>query len=360
MKKGFTFIEILVVITIIGLVTLGAVVTYINIAKKSRDAKRKQDLEKLRFALEDYRLENLIYPAAPVAVNSSNWGAVGTALISYFPNGLPVDPKNSGYHFYYYKTSLDNKDYELNALLEIDRAGENDGGNNIAVYELGTDLSLNPYGGPAVSPSPSAIVFPSPSPLLSPSPYPICPYSCCPTGVTTCKGTLRPEYSCGEKITSFCCQGTCWPVGPCFTKGTEIILGNGEKRAIEEIKEGEEVLSFDKNLKIQKAKVIGVYKNISPSYLILTAENNLKVETTAEHPFFTEKMIFKKAKELGKGEGIYIFKNNHWQLVKIESIRKITKEIEVYNLTVDTFATFFANDFAVHNKDPLPPPPPDF
>ncbi|MEK7126589.1 MAG: prepilin-type N-terminal cleavage/methylation domain-containing protein, partial [Patescibacteria group bacterium] len=68
MKKssGFTLIEILVVVTIIGLLTLTAVVTYGAFLKQSRDAKRKADLGQVAAALEMYRSNSDTYPVGSV------------------------------------------------------------------------------------------------------------------------------------------------------------------------------------------------------------------------------------------------------------------------------------------------------
>ena len=60
--KGFTLIEILVVATIIGLLASGAIVSYQQLLKQSRDAKRKTDLEQVRAALEMYRSNEDTYP----------------------------------------------------------------------------------------------------------------------------------------------------------------------------------------------------------------------------------------------------------------------------------------------------------
>lgn len=62
MKKGFTFIELLLVVTIIGLILSLSIGSYKNIQGSARDAKRKGDLEQLRSALEQYRSVNGSYP----------------------------------------------------------------------------------------------------------------------------------------------------------------------------------------------------------------------------------------------------------------------------------------------------------
>jgi len=61
MKKSFTLIEILVVATIIALLATAATITYAQLTKQSRDARRKTDLEQIRAALEMYRSNNNQY-----------------------------------------------------------------------------------------------------------------------------------------------------------------------------------------------------------------------------------------------------------------------------------------------------------
>ena len=60
---GFTLIELLVVATIIIVLTTIGVVSYRNASIRSRDSKRKADLETVRQALVLYRSEAGIYPS---------------------------------------------------------------------------------------------------------------------------------------------------------------------------------------------------------------------------------------------------------------------------------------------------------
>jgi prepilin-type N-terminal cleavage/methylation domain-containing protein len=99
--KGFTLVELLVVVAIIGILATVATIAYVDTRKKARDARRITDLTRIRDALELYFQENGEYP--PVACGydcngyygsySSNWNALAGALSPYIK--LPVDPINS-------------------------------------------------------------------------------------------------------------------------------------------------------------------------------------------------------------------------------------------------------------------------
>ncbi len=108
-SKGFTFIEILVVITIIGLLTTIAVISYSAFLKQSRNAKRKADLEQIRSALEMYRSNEDTYPVGNLSVLS------GTLTTTYIQT-LPTDPKNPSYVYYY--SSAAGTDYTVGAYFE--------------------------------------------------------------------------------------------------------------------------------------------------------------------------------------------------------------------------------------------------
>ena len=110
MKKGFTLIEILVVVTIISLLTSFAVVSYTQLSKQSRDARRKTDLEQIRAALEMYRSNNNEYYSAIFNNNCNNV----TWLTSYIAT-MPSDPKSLPR---YYRCYILANDYTLGAYLE--------------------------------------------------------------------------------------------------------------------------------------------------------------------------------------------------------------------------------------------------
>ena len=76
-KKGFTIIELLVVISIIGLLSTISVVSLNGARIKSRDAKRVSDISQLKTAIELYFNDQGYYPAEGVPVSLGT----GTKLV---------------------------------------------------------------------------------------------------------------------------------------------------------------------------------------------------------------------------------------------------------------------------------------
>ena len=60
--KGFTIVELLIVIVIIGILAALVVVTYQGVQAKARDTERKTDVRALHGQLEAYQAQNGKYP----------------------------------------------------------------------------------------------------------------------------------------------------------------------------------------------------------------------------------------------------------------------------------------------------------
>ena len=117
-NKGFTLIELLVVMTILGILTFISLANFRTTQKKTRDAKRKSDLEQTQRALEMYLNDTGKYPLAGTdgTINSTPWGDQFIVGNTVYMKALPTDP-TTGYT-YCYQVDADRKTYQIYSILE--------------------------------------------------------------------------------------------------------------------------------------------------------------------------------------------------------------------------------------------------
>lgn len=136
-RSGFTLVELLLVIFIIGLLA-SIVVVAVNSARiKARDGRRIADVTQVRNAVEMFADQSGTFPST-----GGNWQDSGSNPTNWVPgltptfiSVLPQDPINRVAdcnrepcpYFYYYKS--DGNNYKVYALIEGDYAKAiNDGG----------------------------------------------------------------------------------------------------------------------------------------------------------------------------------------------------------------------------------------
>lgn len=61
-RNGFTLVELLITISIIATLSAIGTITYTQVWKNGRDAKRQSDLKQIQSALEQYRADQGFYP----------------------------------------------------------------------------------------------------------------------------------------------------------------------------------------------------------------------------------------------------------------------------------------------------------
>ena len=98
---GFTIVELLIVIVVIGVLAAISVAAYSGIQGKARDSQRLQDLASIQKALELYKVENGRYPPVVPTAEANGWevSTSGTFLSRLVESGtvsaVPTDPRNS-------------------------------------------------------------------------------------------------------------------------------------------------------------------------------------------------------------------------------------------------------------------------
>lgn len=127
-RGGFTLVELIVVIALIGLLVTAGFASYINSMRSTRDSKRKTDLEKIRAGLELYRSDNGAY-ANVTAGNAYTY--LRPALSSPTPyinaDQFPNDPRSNLNYYYYYQRNYaggGNNTYRICAYLEAPKADD--------------------------------------------------------------------------------------------------------------------------------------------------------------------------------------------------------------------------------------------
>jgi len=99
-KNGFTLFELLVSISIIGILTALASVAYSGAQKKARDTRRIEDIRSIQIAAEQYYSQaSYVYPAAGKYTAGVPWtppAAGSTTILESYPS----DPKGAAYGSY--------------------------------------------------------------------------------------------------------------------------------------------------------------------------------------------------------------------------------------------------------------------
>ena len=154
--------------------------------------------------------------------------------------------------------------------------------------------------------------------------------------------------------------------GCCFPSGTKITLADGSYKNIEDVRVGDNVLSYDVNEKRYsnwRVKMLG-----SPVHSVININNGL-IQATIDHPMYIKKSnglngwgayapicaenainYNGKILNLQIGDKLYS-SNNEW--ITIENIKFIPEPVQTYNiLSFSGKKTYFANDILVYEEHP--------
>ncbi len=157
-------------------------------------------------------------------------------------------------------------------------------------------------------------------------------------------------YSAGTQVncTNPACFSSCTPA-PCFVAGTPVLMANGKYKAIEKIKAGDRVVSFDEHKKTQRIdKVLypTAHKKQWQRLHHFELIDGTKFTSNAIHPFYIfEKDYWFEAQEIssmlkqGQQLSMLSIKN---QSILIKSIQVEHKEVPVYNIEVHGLTNYDA------------------
>ena len=103
-ERGFTLTELMVVIFIIGLLATVVMINVLPSQDKAMVTKAKTDIATLESALEQYRLDNLVYPATTDGLNALVTAPPALAQPERYRRGgyikkLPSDPWGRPYNY---------------------------------------------------------------------------------------------------------------------------------------------------------------------------------------------------------------------------------------------------------------------
>ncbi len=121
-KRGFTLIELTVVIGIVAILYAIIFGSVSNSKSHSRDDKRISDIKQIQVALEQFNEACQQYPATPLTLNTScvSTGEENVTFGSYIPN-IPTDPQNSSSYVY---TRTSSQQFCLRTTLEVQDASK--------------------------------------------------------------------------------------------------------------------------------------------------------------------------------------------------------------------------------------------
>lgn len=210
-ERGFTLVEVIVVIGIVGGLIAILITSFTTTLKRTRDGRRKADLAVIQTAIENYKMDFGEYPIndRPCGADDPRPCEVPTSITYTDPNGLtqpvtylknsPKDPladkPNSQYYYCYVPSANSPRlSYTLSAVFELESS-------ECPGQPTGTPTPTpRPPGAPTATPTPGG---PTNTPTPTQTPGGIC---------NTCLATYTPLYN----GTGSCCStGELFPNSNC-------------------------------------------------------------------------------------------------------------------------------------------------
>ena len=116
--SGFTIVELLIVVVVIGILAAIVIVSYNGITQAARDSQRQADLSTIAKAIQLYKEDNGHYPREDDGANGEvGEGAGLDAMLAPYISTVPKDPIADANHYYYYDGDHYCSGYSNSAVL---------------------------------------------------------------------------------------------------------------------------------------------------------------------------------------------------------------------------------------------------
>lgn len=116
-RRGFTLVELLLVIAIIGILSTLVMANFIGIRQRARDAQRKSDIAQIQSGLEFFRSDQQRYPTTGEFDTASCGSPFSFTGVTYMQK-IPCDPPDQTIPYRYSVSGA--QQYSLYACLEND------------------------------------------------------------------------------------------------------------------------------------------------------------------------------------------------------------------------------------------------
>lgn len=350
-RAGFTIVELLIVIVIIGILAAITIIAYNGIQQRAIGASLKTDLNGASNQLKMYQVDNSAYPTsndcsggvAPlppkICLKSSN----GNSYSSYMANNSAL-PQTFSLQAVQGTVSYVVTDSTAPTLVvAVPPTLTSPTATNIGSYTATLGATITSDGGSAITAEGTcwgATVNPT--------------TNCTPTGGTTTgiftqavagitagASLYYRGYATNAAGTAYSPDGTFTTLA-CFLAGTMISTPNGDV-AIEKLRAGDRVWSWTSHGLIDNVIRQTFVHHIFGYYKLTTMSGSLLV--TGIHPLLTTSG-YKIVDSIQLGDGLVTKSGNKTVISKTY----IGKAATVYNLEVDQPHNYFANGFVAHNK----------
>jgi type II secretory pathway pseudopilin PulG len=309
---AYTLIEILVVMATIGLL----VAVLLPVMAKSRGAAKRafcvNNLRQLYFAMLSYvddHNDTLPYINWPANVGQPDW----TMLLPYLDNNKEITrcPVKKGYYDDFPRVIS----YGYNALLSLQKLPLTDRSTVDTIlfcdckegsFFYKDELDVDRHG------------------------------------KNLCQGIYIDGHAATINLNNFLDRPTC------FLKGTRILMADGTTEPIDKLNTGDMIIAFDESTKEFKQDSVKQTFKVDGEKEYIVINNRIRV--TLYHPFaivVEEDIEWIKAKDLKIG---YKMLNSQGKTEPITRIEKVRKSVTVYNLEINRYNTFIADNIIVHNK----------